>query len=669
MENNFSNYFNTNFSTNNTNTNSEEKDWNNSNNNNNINSNYNSLIPNCQICINPYDDGNHSPIVIQCGHTFCKTCVKRILQQKSGSINNNNNNSISLFGIIPQQKEKCPVCKKPISNNELVPNYELLSLISNSKRKLDNLCESHNSETLNFYCNNCKQLICQMCLLLNHIGHELKRPEDSDLNKSLETFSSFNSILKEVKEKKLSNEFELNTLFKSINSKAEKTYSKLRDLSNYIKLEQIINLSMMERVSLDLDELGPLLKKEYDSIIKKNLKAKISEEVTERFEKLKENYEVFKLKASEEHNNNRFSVFTNINNSIDELKSKLFLSNPELVNVESMLKKSSFSNMVNPIEYLLEQRTQTIQYDISKSSKDHLKLVDLSSLRTECESEFIINIMKSIDRSDFVPNVSAHTYSDTPLMIGWNTTISAPHMHMLTISYLSKILNENFILEDDKDVSSFMQSNNNNANLINTISNCNNNNSTSTTNINNNHITSVSTNMENIMKSLNIKKPFLKALDIGSGSGYMTLALSKMLGPNSRVYGIDHIEEIINYSKSNIQKNHKEYLDSEQIVMLTADGKMGYPEQSKYNVIHVGAAVQDFPQVLFDQLENEGYMWIPVGPKNAFKKIYLVYKNNKGEISKTELLTCSYAEMTTKEDQLSHLEEEIDPDNSLEESF
>ena len=148
----------------------------------------------------------------------------------------------------------------------------------------------------------------------------------------------------------------------------------------------------------------------------------------------------------------------------------------------------------------------------------------------------------------------------------------------------------------------------------------------------------------------------------------MTLALSKLLGPNSIVYGIDHIEEIINYATNNISKSHREYIDSGRIKLILKDGQNGLPLDGTFDIIHVGAAVQEFSKVLFDQLSEGGYMWIPVGPKNAFKNIFLC--NKKGEeIIKSELMTCSYAEMTTKEDQLSHCEEYLEENVSIEDEL
>lgn len=568
---------------------------------------------NCQICTNQYDDQVHIPIIVPCGHTFCKDCIKKMITA----------NSI----------KKCPICKKAcltLNINELVPNYELISLITVAKRKIENSCESHPSENLNFFCSTCKALICQMCLLLSHIGHEIKRPEDSELSKSLQTFALYTNLSREIKEQTLREDGDIAEKFRQIDDACGLIVNKLKFLSNISKIEQYMTFKKIQNLSGELDSLSSSIKNEYTSIIKKGSKLKINEETSTKIDNIKENFENIKLVMSNEC---EVGHFQNIEKSIEDCLTTIISANSELEQIfqENYSSQSSkylcYSDAHNFADYFINFRLDVIFYDYSKSSKDHLRLVDLASLRVECENDYAINIMRSIDRIDFVPNSSVHTYSDSPLMIGWNTTISAPHMHLLTINYLTRIL------QGDKE--------------------------------------SIK-NLYDQEGSSSIGKstfPSFKALDIGSGSGYMTLALSKMLGPNSTVFGIDHIEEIIQYSKNNINKHHKYYLESNRIRFIAKDGKDGLPEEQKFHIIHVGAAVQELPQVLIDQLEIGGYMWIPVGPRNSFKKLFLIHKEKSEEITKTELLTCSYAEMTTKEEQLSHLDDNLDNDISLEESF
>ena len=53
------------------------------------------------------------------------------------------------------------------------------------------------------------------------------------------------------------------------------------------------------------------------------------------------------------------------------------------------------------------------------------------------KSERVYKILSKIDRKNFVAvNQQMRAYQDCPLPIGWNTTISAPHMHAHTLEVL-----------------------------------------------------------------------------------------------------------------------------------------------------------------------------------------------------------------------------------------
>lgn len=50
------------------------------------------------------------------------------------------------------------------------------------------------------------------------------------------------------------------------------------------------------------------------------------------------------------------------------------------------------------------------------------------------KSDLVFNAMMIINRKNFMPEESSYkAYQDSPLSIGWNTTISAPHMHATTL--------------------------------------------------------------------------------------------------------------------------------------------------------------------------------------------------------------------------------------------
>lgn len=87
--------------------------------------------------------------------------------------------------------------------------------------------------------------------------------------------------------------------------------------------------------------------------------------------------------------------------------------------------------------------------------------------------------MRTVDRGDFYQsNVSV--YDDTPQCIGYNATISAPHMHAYCLEQLQDLL-----------------------------------------------------------------VPNAHVLDVGSGSGYLLAAFYEMTDKQGKIYGIEHIPELV----------------------------------------------------------------------------------------------------------------------------
>lgn len=58
-----------------------------------------------------------------------------------------------------------------------------------------------------------------------------------------------------------------------------------------------------------------------------------------------------------------------------------------------------------------------------------------------------------------------------------------------------------------------------------------------------------------------------RALDIGSGSGYLTACMAIMLGKNGKAVGIDHIPELVEKSIENVRRDNAELLDSQRVIL------------------------------------------------------------------------------------------------------
>ena len=141
-------------------------------------------------------------------------------------------------------------------------------------------------------------------------------------------------------------------------------------------------------------------------------------------------------------------------------------------------------------------------------------------------------------------------------------------------------------------------------------------------------------------------------LDVGFGSGYLTVAMSKMMNDKGTVYGIEHMKELYNLGKSNIEKNHKILLDKGIIKLICDDGRKGYKPGAPYKCIHVGAGTERVPQELIDQLDEGGRLLIPIG-KYGDQYIHFIDKKN-GKLNYTKGWPVCYVELTSKEKQMNN---------------
>lgn len=94
-----------------------------------------------------------------------------------------------------------------------------------------------------------------------------------------------------------------------------------------------------------------------------------------------------------------------------------------------------------------------------------------------------------------------------------------------------------------------------------------------------------------------------RVLEIGTGSGYQTLILSRLV---ESLYSIERIYTLHERAAERLWR-----LDA-TATLAVADGSEGWPEASPFDVILLTACAQTLPQMLLEQLSRDGVLIAPL---------------------------------------------------------
>src|SRR5213076_1726063 len=183
--------------------------------------------------------------------------------------------------------------------------------------------------------------------------------------------------------------------------------------------------------------------------------------------------------------------------------------------------------------------------------------------------ERVLAAMRKVPREEFVPSeFRAESYTDRPLPIGYDQTISQPFI----VAFMTEELRP---------------------------------------------------------------QPTDRVLEIGTGSGYQSAILAKLV---AEVYSIEIIEPLAKNAEATLQR-----LGYKNVHVKAGDGYKGWPDHAPFDAITVTCAPDHVPQPLIDQLKEGGRMIIPVGGFGD-QELYLLQKKN-GELQRRAVLPVRFVPM------------------------
>ena len=106
-------------------------------------------------------------------------------------------------------------------------------------------------------------------------------------------------------------------------------------------------------------------------------------------------------------------------------------------------------------------------------------------------------------------------------------------------------------------------------------------------------------------ESLLAAGPLAKVLEIGTGSGYQTAILSRLV---KKIYTVERIQGLYERAKQTLRR-----VEVRNVQFKYDDGNIGWTEHGPFDGIIVTASPRHIPEGLLQQLSDGGRMLIPVG--------------------------------------------------------
>lgn len=130
-------------------------------------------------------------------------------------------------------------------------------------------------------------------------------------------------------------------------------------------------------------------------------------------------------------------------------------------------------------------------------------------------------------------------------------------------------------------------------------------------------------------------------LEVGTGSGYQTAVLSRLV---KQVYSMEIIDALRKGAADRLAA-----LKYTNVETRTGNGYRGWPEHAPYDGIIVTAAASHIPPTLIEQLKPGGHLVIPVGQPYMHQELMVVTKDEDGKTHTEDILGVAFVPLVDRE--------------------
>lgn len=141
-----------------------------------------------------------------------------------------------------------------------------------------------------------------------------------------------------------------------------------------------------------------------------------------------------------------------------------------------------------------------------------------------------------------------------------------------------------------------------------------------------------------MLKNLDIRKG-MSVLEIGTGSGYQTALIAKIVGKKGIVISMEKNKDIRIIAEDNIHR-----YNLRNIKIIEMDGKQGFANSAPYDRIIISTPFKSIPGCLKNQLGKDGKIIYLTSKKNALFYFICIAMKKRDKLIKMILRPASFVE-------------------------